>query len=236
MKRTIIAMGRTTGKYIWGVVLCTLLWVDAAYSAGNQLYRYTNDKGVKVINDAIPPEFVSKGYDIIHMDGTLIKRIPRQLSEEELRLRNTDESRARFKEEEEARMQAWDESLMLRYSDVADIEAAQSRAIRDLEIRISILKSNLVSIKSQIEREQAKAADIERRGSDVPEELSKTISTLRLEIEDTEQSIAVRREEIAMVKASYRRDIDRFKTLQDRVKMRRRQASQPASDSRPRYY
>ena len=165
----------------------------------------------------------------------LIRTVPRQLSAEELLLRNTDESRARFQEEEDARLRAWDESLMLRYSDMDDIEAAQSRAMRDLKIRISILKSNLVSIKSQIEREQQRAADIERRGGTVPEDLSTNINTLRLEVEDTEQSIVVRNVEIESVKASYQRDMDRFKTLLQRVEMRRQQ-SQPKRTNRPSYY
>lgn len=196
--------------------------------AANQLYRYTNDKGIVVINDNIPPEFVSRGYDVILENGTLIRRVPRQLSDEELSLRNTDESRQRLKEEEAARMLAWDKSLMLRYSSIEDIEAAQKRAMRDLQIRISIQKSNLITIKAQIEREQQRAADIERRGGQAPEELSKTIDSLRREVEDTEQSIVVRREEIQAVKASYQRDIERFSTLLHRVEMRQRTRTPPS--------
>ena len=219
-----------------GFLLCSLLLTSGlTLAASGQLYRYINDKGVPVIDDNMPPEFVARGYDIISPDGSLIRRVPRQLSEEELKLRNTDESRARLKEEEDKRLQAWDKSLMLRYSGLDDIEAAQQRAMRDLKIRISILKSNLVSIKSQIEREQQRAADIERRGATVPESLSKNINTLRLEIEDTEQSIVVRNVEIEAVKAAYQRDMDRFKTLLNRVEMRR-QHSQPVKSNRPDYY
>lgn len=212
-------------KILAAVLLLTVALLSASLSAkaSAQLYRYTNDKGVMVIDDAVPPEFVAGGYDVINSDGSVIRRIPRQLSDEELRLRNTDESRARFQQEEEARMKAWDESLLLRYSDVADIEAALNRALRDLNVRISILKSNLYSMKSQVEREQQKAADIERRGIEVPADLSKNINTMRLEIEDTEQSIVVRREEIESVKSTYNRDINRFETLRGRVEMRRQQ-------------
>ncbi|WP_101758569.1 hypothetical protein [Oceanicoccus sp. KOV_DT_Chl] len=216
-------------------ILLAAFLISLSAFAGSELYRYINEKGVQVINDSIPPEFVTNGYDVINVDGSLIKRVPRQLTEDELRFRNTDESRARMKEEEAVRMRAWDESLLLRYSDIADIEAAQNRAERDLKIRISILKSNLTSIKSQIEREQRKAADIERNGREVPVELSKNIDTLRMEIEDTEQSIQVRNEEIANVKASYQRDIDRFTKLLDRVEMRRQQ-SQPAPSKQRKYY
>ena len=110
---------------------------------------------------------------------------------------------------------------MFRYSSVEDIESARERAIRDLYIRISILRSNLMSVKAQIEREQLKAADIERSGREVPENLTATIDKLGQEIEDTEESIAVRRHEVDETKASYQRDIDRFELLMDRVNLRR---------------
>jgi hypothetical protein len=212
-----------------------LLLVISPAHGGTELYRYLNDKGIPVIDDHVPPNMVGRGYDVIRADGALVKRVPRQLSKEELLLRNSDESRSRLKEDEELRLQAWDESLMLRYSDLGDIEAAQNRSLRDLNIRISILSSNLVAIKSQIEREQQKAANIERAGAKVPEELSQNIDVLRLEIVDTEQSILVREQELDSVRASYQRDMIRFKTLLERVQMRRNQ-SQSSSPKRTSYY
>jgi hypothetical protein len=186
-----------------------------------QYYRYNNERGTPVIDKTIPPEFVAGGYDIITRDGSLIRRVPRQLSEDELMEQGSEAARERLREEEELRLQAWDEMLMLRYSSVEDINAARERAVRDLYIRISILRSKLMSVKAQIEREQLKAADIERSGRDVPENMTVIIDKLGREIEDTEESIAVRRQEVDETKASYQRDIDRFGLLMDRVNMRR---------------
>lgn len=186
-----------------------------------QYYRYNNERGIPVIDEAIPPEFVAGGYDIITRDGSLIRRVPRQLSEAELKEEGSEAARERLRKEEEMRLQAWDEMLMLRYSSVEDIDSARERAVRALHIRISILRSNLLSVKGQIEREQLKAADIERSGRDVPENISAIIDKLAREIEDTEESIAVRRQEVDDTKASYQRDIDRFELLMERVKLRR---------------
>ena len=202
------------------ILLCVLSSVSSALFAQN-LYRYTNHENVQVIDDHIPPEFVAKGYDIIRRDGTLIKRIPRQLSEEELRLQNTEEARERLRQEEEQKLRAWDESLLLRYSSVEDIEAAKKRALSELNIRISILKSNLLSVKTQIENQQRKAADIERRGSEAPQALLDNIKTFKIEIEDIEEAIQQRQKEIQTVEDSYQRDIARFSTLLSRIKMRR---------------
>jgi hypothetical protein len=196
-----------------------------------QLYRYKNAKGIVVIEDKIPPEVVANGYDILRYDGTLVRRVKRQLTGEELEKRNTQEARARLREEEEKRLQEWDASLMRRYSSTDDIDAARERAMRDLDIRVSILKSNLHTIKAQIEREQKKAADIERRGGDVPQDLLKNIDILRLEISDTEQSIVVRLEEVASVRAAFERDLERFQTLVERVNMRRKQSPSTSQSS-----
>lgn len=204
----------------------SLLLADAQIALAGQVYRYVNDNGVTVIDDKVPPQFVPKGYDILDSNSlSLIQRVPRQLSEEELRSQSSVEARERLKEEEERRLRAWDESLLLRYSSIEDIEAARERALRDIQIRISILKSNLTTIKGNIEREQQKAADFERRGITVPEDMLKNIDIMRLEIEDTEQSIAMRREEVEEIKASFQRDMERFSTLIDRVQMRRQQGA-----------
>lgn len=201
--------------------LCISLLLASSLQAEDKFYRYINDSGVKVINDEMPPEFVAGGYDVIHINGTLIERVPRQLSEEELRLQNTEEARARTRQQEAESNRERDESLLLRYSSLLDIEAAQSRAMRDLQIRVSILSSNLSAIKSQIEREQQKAADIERRGRTVPQSMMDNIDILRVEIEDTEQAIASRRLEAESVKESFLRDIERFAVLQNEVNLRR---------------
>ena len=235
MDRTKKFNGAISRQLLVGLTLGCILALSTGVQAGDQLYRYINDKGGQVINDKIPPKFVARGYDIISGDGILIQRVPRQLTEEELRLHNTDESRARLKKQEDQRMRVWDESLMLRYSSIEDIEAAESRNMRDLQISISILKSNLNTIKNQIEQEQKKAADIERRGNTAPEEIISNIDILRFEIEDTEQSIAARGEEIDSIKASYRRDKERFNTLLDRVKLRSKASSSTKSRARSYY-
>lgn len=206
------------------VLICVLAVSSVVQQAWSNslLYRYTTDEGAMVIDDKIPPEFVKNGYEIINIQGKVVQKVPRQLTAEEIRLQNTDEARARLKEEEERRLKEWDESLLLRYSTTEDIEAAQERAIRDLNIRISILKSNLKSTQGQIESLQREAADIERRGQALPQAIIANTETLRLEMEDIQESIQSRNQEIDQVKASYQRDIERFSLLQDRVKVRSR--------------
>lgn len=187
----------------------------ASAGSGKLMYRYINESGTLVLDDHVPPSAVARGYSVLGPDGRVIEEVPPQLDPEQAAAR-------RAAEEEEKRLREWDESLLRRYSSVADIEAARERAINEIKVRINILRSNLLSTKSQIEREQARAADLERRGIAVPPELQKTITTLQREVDDSDEAIEQRNRDIKQTQGEYQRDIERFQVLLDRVGQRRR--------------
>jgi len=215
-----------TATILAAVLVHALLGAPA--QAADYLYRYINDEGVTVINYSIPPQFVHKGYEILNRDGSVHKVVPRTLSKEELANRSGDAYRERVDAEEAERLRKWDESLLLRYSSVEDVEAARDRALSELKIRISILRSNLRSLKSQVENNQARAADIERSGGTVPVELVGVIDGLRGEIVETERSVREREREMEVVNQGFQRDIERFASLLDKVELRRRYSTKGA--------
>ena len=122
---------------------------------------------------------------------------------------------------EQQRLEEWDEALLLRYSTIEDIEAAQERALRDLRIRVSILKSNKRSLKQQVENYQIQAAEMERMGKQVDVARLQAIEDLQSEIAITDRAIADREVEITAVQAAYESDIERFTVLLEMVEFRR---------------
>jgi hypothetical protein len=191
------------------------------------LYRYINDDGVTVINYSISPEFVRRGYEILNPDGTVFKVVPRTLTKDELANRSGEAYLAQVEAEEAERLRKWDKSLLLRYSTLDDIEAARSRALRELRIRISILRGNVSALKLRVEANQLQAANIERSGGQVPVAVVGAITVLQGEITITERSIVERESEVDVVDQGFQRDIDRFALLLDRVELRRRYSRTP---------
>jgi len=213
----------------WGIkqfaLLLSLVAAVSFSTSANakQLYRYLTDKGVPTIDDHVPPEFTKNGYEILSPDGRVLQTIPRQLT-------GVEGERKRAADAEAKRLREWDKNLLLRYSSVDDIAAARERALREIDARMSILRSNLQSAKAQVEHEQEKAADMERRGSKVPEEMTANIAKLKMEAASTEESIAERQKEKEAARVSYQKDIDRFKTLQDVVDYRRSNSGGTSGD------
>ncbi len=209
------------------LLLLALSTGQAASRAAEYLYRYINDQGVTVINYSIPPQFVHRGYEILNRNGTVHKVVPRSLTDEEMADRSSKAYQDRVAAEESERLRKWDESLLLRYSSIEDIEAARDRSLSELRICISILRSNVRSLKNQVERNQSRAADIERSGGSDPVELVAAIDGLQSEIAETERSIQERLREIEVVGQGFQRDIDRFALLLDKVELRKRYSRTP---------
>ncbi|MCP5147398.1 MAG: hypothetical protein H6991_05840 [Pseudomonadales bacterium] len=191
----------------------------AAESAN--LYRYTNDEGNVVVDYQVPTKYVAQGYEVLNMEGVVLEVVPRQLTEEEKQVLNAQQELEEAARAEQERLKEWDESLLLRYSTIADIEAAEERALRDLRIRMSILKGNKRSLKQQVENYQAQAADLERRGQEVDVARLVAIEDIQAEIETTDRSINERAREIEEVERAYQRDKDRFRMLLEVVELRK---------------
>lgn len=204
--------------FVWALLLTFPAVADAKEQ---RLYRYRNAEGNVVVGFQVPVESVKGGYEVLNNKGMVLKVVPRELTEEERKSKNAEERQQQEARAEQERLRKWDESLMLRYSVVADIEDAQRRALGDLRVRMSILNNNRRATKRQIETYQAQAADTERAGGDVKVERLRAIEQLQIDIKTIERDIETRKLEIEELSASYEADISRFEMLREAVELRR---------------
>lgn len=215
----------STGGAVSLLLVCLLLLLAAqapvAHAQGDELYRYRNAEGNVVVDYRVPPEHVADGYEVLNKQGIVLRVVPRTPSAEE-RAGFSEQQRLEEAAREEAeRLRKWDETLVLRYSSVEDIEAARDRALRDLRVRVAILQGNRHGLRQQVESHQARAADLERRGSEVDAVLTKAIADLQREIGVVERQIEEHEREVAQAAQSFAADIERFSLLEEAVQSRR---------------
>lgn len=195
-----------------GVLLCLL--VGPVEAAKREMYRYINSQGVKVLNDTIPPEYAQQGYEVVNSHGDVIRVVEPSLDA------SGAQERRQMNLDREAELK-WDRDLLKRYSTVGDVEAAKSRRLAEIDTSLAILRGNIVSLDSQIAREQSKAADRERRGQDVPEAILTNIKNFKIERSATEKMIDNRMADYEEVAARFDRDIERFVKIQQRLQEKR---------------
>lgn len=196
------------------------------HAQGKEFYRYRNAEGNVVVDHRVPPEYVAGGYEVLSDRGVVVRVVPRTPSEEERAGVSEQQRLEAAAQEEEERLRKWDEALLLRYSSVADIESARDRALRDLRGRVTILQGNRHGLRQQVESHQARAADLERRGSEVEEALTKGIADLQREIGIVERQIAEHEREVTEAEKSFAADMQRFSLLEEALQSRRAAARQ----------
>lgn len=194
----------------WCVLLFSCaLQVNAAATpaqssqANKVFYRYVNEQGTKVIAQAIPPQYVRGGYEVITASGEVIKVVAPSPTEADLQRVNKEKTAAK------AQAQS-DLQLHKNYSNVSDIDAAKARNLLELGSNITILQANLVSVKAQLKDQEAHAAAIERSGSKPSDEIIGNIKTLRSEEKDVALQIKQRQLELREASEKYDRDKKRF--------------------------
>ena len=188
--------------------LANLAVTNQVFAADRVYYRYTNEEGVQVLNYMIPPEYVSKGYEVVSLNGEVLKVVEPAPSEEEAE-QVALERKARLEQERR------DKLLRRRYSSVNDIEAAKARGLQELRGNISILNSNLSNVRAQIIAGQKQAAIIERGGRSVSETLLNNLSALQSEEHNIQAQIKHREQEYQSVSDKFDRDMRRFKEIRN---------------------
>jgi len=186
---------------------------NISHSQEPAYYRVINERGTVELKSSVTPAEVKRGYAIVTLGGHIIKEVPAELNDEEYALLS-DELKAReLKTQQENDSREQNESLLLRYSSVEDLTAERNRKLAGFDVRISILRSNMMSLKDQVERQQSRAADIERTGREVPLVIRNNIEELEQKLNEANASLKSMQEEKDTVAQRYALDITRFSQL-----------------------
>ena len=172
-------------------------------AGATELYRYVDDRGTTVLSrQGVPPEHIGKGYDVLNDQGRVIKVIPPAPSAEEMKHILAEKARA-----------SSDAQLLRLYSTPEDIQRARERKLAELDGLIGVARSNLQSVRTQQANLQSQAANHERAGRAVPENLLVQIDNQKIEQERLKGDVlryqAVRQE----AEKSFNADRDRLKQL-----------------------
>lgn len=186
--------------------LALILGAMAPLAAQAELYRYTNEKGVTVLDRlGVPPQFIDKGYEVLNDQGRVVKTVPPAPTLEERQRMQADKARA-----------GSDAQLMRLYTSVEDVDRALQRKLSELDGLITVAKGNQQSLRTQQANLQAQAADNERAGRQVPEALVAQIENVRSEYKRLDDDIARYQDERKKAQATFAADRARLAELLNR--------------------
>jgi hypothetical protein len=191
-----------------GLLRCSLvigLCLPLAAAAA-ELYRYVDDKGVTVLSrQGVPPEFIAKGYEVLNEQGRVTKVIPPAPSAEEMQRILADKARA-----------GSDAHLLRLYTRPEDIDRALERKLAELDGLIGVARGNLQSARTQQANLQSQAAEHERAGREVPQQLLTQIDNQKAEQARLRADVERYRQARVQAEASFAADRARLSELLER--------------------
>lgn len=168
-----------------------------------EYYRYTDERGITVINrQGVPPHLIGKGYEVLSEQGRVIRVVPRAPTPEEYRQMQADKERAKS-----------DRQLLMLYTRIEDIDRARDRKVADIDGQISIARGNLLSVNSLKSDLQAQAASQERSGRTVSASLLKQIEDASIDQQRLQQQISRYLNSKKAIESAFARDKNRLAEL-----------------------
>lgn len=203
---------RSSRTPLLGAVLASALLLPAP-AAEARIKCWTNDEGVRECGNVVPPEYAQQRVEEKNAAGITVGE-----EEEAKTLEDLEEERRLAAAAEEAerirlRKEAEDRVLLDTFTSVDDLEMARDGQIANIDGQIKITESHISKLRANLDQQIAKAAAMERRGTEPGENITANIKRLRAQIIENEAFIDAKREEQDRIRSQYAIDIDRYKAL-----------------------
>lgn len=192
----------------------TLLAVLAVstVSAG-PLIKWVDKDGQVHYGDAMPASQAGLERKVLSGQGVTVKTIERAKTPEELA---EAQHRAALVAEEKRRLNeqaAKDHVLLATFSSEDDMVMTRDGKIMAIDTIIRLTKDRIRRITQQLRDLAHDAAEIERSGQEVPDDLHKQIANGKDEIRRHEQHIVMQEHEQEAIRHKFAADIERFRYL-----------------------
>ena len=177
-----------------------------------RLYRFNVD-GQMIMKDHVPPEYAQMGYDILNDQGLVVKRISPAPTPEELAALAAQEAIKKARLERIRIRREADQALLRVYSKPADVERARKRKVGNIDGYISLQQRRIVDLTEKLERAQARAANYERSGQEIPVDMRLEIAQLQNQIRESYSNIKTRNMEKVESTKVYAEEYSRMQIL-----------------------
>ena len=129
--------------------LALALWALAALGQGQTTYRCVGKDGKKYYGSTIPAQCLGLPIEQLSSQGTVLRRILPQASEEEREAKEAEAAKKREADKETKEQERRNRALLATYTSEKDIEDARGRALAENEKAIKAVETRIADIKKR---------------------------------------------------------------------------------------
>ncbi|MDR1367689.1 MAG: hypothetical protein LBJ76_03105 [Candidatus Accumulibacter sp.] len=187
------------------------LWHDPATAAG-KFFCCNDATGKQTCGDILPQACYGRAYREVGENGMIVRHIEAPLTPEQRAQLAAEEAQHRALEEQRKEQQRKDDALLATYSAENDIELMREASLADARKAISNAEGRISEFRARRRKFEAEAAAYQGKGNPPPE-IQKGLDDADQEIQLQEEVIAARKNEVAIIREKYDRDLQRYRDI-----------------------
>ena len=184
-------------------------FILAPLAASAQSYRCTGTDGKKYYGQSMPMQCLGQPVEQLNAQGLVIKRIDAAASVAEREKKAADEEERKKREavsKEEGRR---NRALLATYTNEKDIDQARARALQDNEGAVKDIEKRITGLKTRL-AEQKKELEFYSGKNKPPAKLAADVKNTEFDIETQEDLMSKKKKEVEQINMRYDDDKKRY--------------------------
>jgi hypothetical protein len=204
-------------RFVLSVVLALVIagpaWAAGGPTTPHQRYKWTDTEGNLHYSDALPPEAVRYGYEIVNPQGVVIKHVDRPKTAEERASAKAEIAKAQAaKDSADARVRN-DKQMLAAYPTEDDLKRAQHQQADMMDTNLTSARVSQQSQEKSLAELLGHAAELDANGKPIPAVLTKKIADMRKQVEEQRTYISRKQKERDDTVAHFDDDLAHYRSL-----------------------
>jgi len=190
--------------------LLFFLFDQTTQAQGSYIKCWKDKEGVTECGNRIPREFYNQRVRYIDESGVTRKIKEKAKTREELEIQQEQELIRKQEEKQQQKIKNHDEILLKTYLTIDDLLSALNSKLDLIKSQSVILDANITQKKRSFSDQVKKAADIERSGRPIPDNLAKQLDITREGLKNLQLQVIEHKEETLRINKVFAHDVERF--------------------------
>lgn len=203
---------RPVPLFAW-IALLVCSTAGAAIVTSTTHFRWRDGQGVIHFGDAIPPEAVPLGYDIVNDQGLVVRHVDRQKTPAEQKAAAAEAARQAEVKRAAQQQALADTQLLAAYPNEAELREAHEGKLAQMQQSINNTQSNLRSQEKSLADLLARTAELEHGNQQVPPYLRKEIASQRQTVADERNEVVRMQSDRAQTAKQFDAELVHYRAL-----------------------
>lgn len=196
-------------------MLAATLGAASPLTQAQHFYRWVDDQGNVQYTDKIPPSEIDKAHTELSPDGMRVTDVPPVMTPEEIQRERALERLRAQQQRLIDEQQAEDRVLLRTFRSLDDMIMVRDGKLSAIDVMIQVTKSNIQRQRDWLLRLRGEAADLERAGEPVTDQIKERIATTERALNQALATILERERQKQEIRDTFARDLKRFRQLKN---------------------